>query len=188
VRYPEDMIRCLRVWMLLAVVAACPHLGAQGGIRDMALTVRSTAIEPGGSIPRQYTCDGRDLSPPLRWDNVPEGTRSFALICEDPDAPSGIWVHWVIYGIPGKTRQLPEGVAPDARLSDGSLQGKNDFGRLGYGGPCPPRGKPHRYFFRLYALEGSLSLEPGLSRNALLARIQGHVLAEAELYGTYGRQ
>jgi len=153
----------------------------------MSLTIRSTALEAGGPIAQVFTCDGRDISPPLRWDNVPEGTQSFALLCEDPDAPMGIWVHWVIYGIPGSVRQLPEAVPAREQLADGGLQGRNDFGRIGYGGPCPPRGKPHRYFFRLYALDQAGPASPGLTRKALLKTIEGHVLAKAELSGTYGR-
>jgi Raf kinase inhibitor-like YbhB/YbcL family protein len=173
--------------ILLVLVLACPDSGAEGGNHDMAFTIRSTAIEAGGSIARVYTCDGRDISPPLRWDNVPEGTRSFALICDDPDAPMGTWVHWVVYGIPAGTRQLPEGVPASEQLSDGTVQGRNDFGKIGYGGPCPPRGKPHRYFFRLYALDEVLSLAPGLSKKALLKATEAHVLAQAEMFGTYGR-
>ena len=154
----------------------------------MPLTIRSSAFEAAGPIAQVYTCDGRDVSPPLRWDNVPDGAKSFALICDDPDAPMGTWVHWVIYNIPGTVQQLSEGVPARETLGDGTRQGKNDFGKPGYGGPCPPRGKPHRYFFRLYALDDLLSLAPGLSKKALLRAIDGHVLAEAELYGTYGRK
>jgi Raf kinase inhibitor-like YbhB/YbcL family protein len=154
----------------------------------MPLTIRSTAFEAGGAIGQVYTCDGRNVSPPLCWENVPEGVRSFALICDDPDAPMGTWVHWVLYAVPGSVRCLPEAVPPRETLSDGSRQGKNDFRKTGYGGPCPPRGKPHRYFFRLYALDDALSLAPGLTKKALLEAIDGHVLAEAELYGTYGRK
>jgi Raf kinase inhibitor-like YbhB/YbcL family protein len=138
----------------------------------MAFALRSTAFEAGATIPKTHTCDGRDASPPLRWDQPPPGTRSFALVCEDPDAPAGTWVHWLIYGIPEKTRQLPGGLPGQGSLLDGSAQGKNDFGRLGYGGPCPPRGRAHRYFFRLCALDEPLG---------------GHVLGQAELHGLYGR-
>jgi Raf kinase inhibitor-like YbhB/YbcL family protein len=153
----------------------------------MAFGVRSTAFETGAQIPRVHTCDGRDVSPALRWDGAPPETRTFALVCEDPDAPAGTWTHWVIYNIPEKLKQLPEGLPPQGSLPDGTLQGKNDFGRLGYGGPCPPRGRPHRYFFRLYALDERLPLTSGLTRAALLRALQGHVLAQAELYGLYGR-
>lgn len=153
----------------------------------MAFSLRSIAFENGAPIPRAHTCDGRDASPPLRWDGPPAETRSYALLCDDPDAPAGTWSHWLIYCLPETLRQLPEGVPPQGSLPDGSLQGTNDFGRLGYGGPCPPRGRPHRYFFRLYALDERLSLAPGLGRRELLAALRGHVLAQAELHGLYGR-
>lgn len=153
----------------------------------MAFMLKCSAFEPGSLIGRAYTCDGRDITPPLRWENPPSGTRSFALVCEDPDAPMGTWVHWVIYNIPATARELSEGFPPREKSPDGSLQGQNDFGRLGYGGPCPPRGKPHRYFFRLYALDSVPGLGPGATRKALLKATEGHVLAQAELMGTYGR-
>jgi Raf kinase inhibitor-like YbhB/YbcL family protein len=153
----------------------------------MAFSLRSAAFDSGTAIPKAHTCDGPDVSPPLRWDDPPPGTRGFALVCEDPDAPAGIWTHWVIYGIPAALRQLPEGVPAQASLADGSAQGKNDFGRLGYGGPCPPRGRPHRYFFRLYALDQALAPAPGLSRSGLLQAVKGHVLGQAQLHGAYGR-
>lgn len=153
----------------------------------MAFSLRSTAFEAGAPIPRAHTCDGQDVSPSLRWDEPPPGTRGFALVCDDPDAPAGTWVHWLVYGIPEKARQLPSGLPGQGRLPDGTVQGKNDFGRLGYGGPCPPRGRPHRYYFRLYAVDESLALGPGLSCGELLDALRGHVLAQAELYGLYGR-
>jgi Raf kinase inhibitor-like YbhB/YbcL family protein len=153
----------------------------------MAFMLRSSAFEAGSVIGRAYTCDGRDINPPLRWENPPGGTRSYALICDDPDAPMGTWVHWVIYNIPAAARELAEGLPAREKSPDGSLQGQNDFGRIGYGGPCPPRGKPHRYFFRLYALDAVPGLGPGATRKALLKAIEGHVLAQAELMGSYGR-
>jgi Raf kinase inhibitor-like YbhB/YbcL family protein len=153
----------------------------------MALSVRSAAFESGSRIPKDYTCDGRDVSPPLRWTGAPQGTGSFALICDDPDAPMGTWVHWVIYGIPADTDRLPEAVPARERLESGAVQGGNDFGRIGYGGPCPPRGKPHRYFFRLYALDSQLTAPAGLTKKALLAQMQGHILEKTELHGLYGR-
>ena len=153
----------------------------------MALSLRSTAFESGSRIPQNYTCDGRDASPPLRWINAPPGTKSFALICDDPDAPMGTWVHWVIYNIPADTDRLSEALPTTEQLDNGALQGSNDFGRIGYGGPCPPRGKPHRYFFRLYALDGNLPTEAGLTKKALLKQMQGHILEKAELHGLYGR-
>jgi Raf kinase inhibitor-like YbhB/YbcL family protein len=154
----------------------------------MAFTLKSTAFAAGGAIPRLYTCDDRDVSPPLEWRDVPAGSAGFALICDDPDAPGGSWVHWVLYGIPGGARRLPEGVAARERLEDGGLQGRNDFGRPGYGGPCPPPGRPHRYVFTLYALDKAVAAGPGLTKRGLLQAMAGHVLARAELVGSYGRR
>jgi len=153
----------------------------------MALKVESPAFSPGGDIPRQHTCDGPDLSPPLRWSEPPAGTQSLALICDDPDAPAGTWVHWVLYRIPASARGLPEGVPKRETLADGSRQGRNDFGKVGYGGPCPPRGPKHRYFFKLYALDTVLDLPPGATKAELLKAMEGHVLAQGELMGRYGR-
>ena len=153
----------------------------------MALVLRSSVIESGATIPRDYTCDGRDVSPPLRWDNVPAGTGCFALICDDPDAPMGTWVHWVIYNIPAAATRLTEAIPANEQLKDGSLQGSNDFGRIGYGAPCPPRGKVHRYYFRLYALDDKLPEAAGISKQSLLRRMEGHILESAELFGVYGR-
>jgi hypothetical protein len=153
----------------------------------MALNLRSSAMESGSTISKQYTCDGRDISPPLRWDGAPPETKSFALICDDPDAPAGTWVHWVIYNIPASTDRLPEAVPATERLENGALQGSTDFGKIGYGGPCPPKGKPHRYFFRLYALDTEFSVEPGITKKSLLGQMENHILETAELYGLYGR-
>ncbi len=153
----------------------------------MALTIRSNAFEEGARIPVQYTCDDKDLSPALTWEGAPEGTKSYALICDDPDAPMGTWVHWVIFNIPADSTGLPEGLDKAPRLDDGTIQGKNSWGRHGYGGPCPPPGKPHRYFFKLYALDTTLDLDDSARKNDLLAAMKGHVLAEAQTMGTYGR-
>ncbi len=152
----------------------------------MEFELISSAFSGGEAIPRRYTCDGEDLSPALAWEDAPEGVASFALIMDDPDAPVGTWVHWVLFNIPGTARSLEEGMAPDAQLADGSRHGSNSWGRLGYGGPCPPSGI-HRYFFKLYALDEALDLEPGASKEDLLEAIQGHVLAQTELMGTYSR-
>ncbi len=152
----------------------------------MAFTLESAAFENGKDIPSTYTCEGRDVSPPLTWKGAPEGTKSLALIVSDPDAPDPAnprmtWVHWVLYNIPAETAGIPEGVSD---LPSGTLPGKNDWGRTGYGGPCPPIGR-HRYFFRLYALDTVLPDlgTPGMKE--LLSAMKGHVLAEAELMGTY---
>ena len=151
------------------------------------MKLESTAFEADGLIPSQYTCDGQDISPPLSWDEPPTGTQSFALICDDPDAPLRTFVHWVLYNLPAETRQLPENVPGDPKLSGGGVQGKNDFGKLGYGGPCPPRGT-HRYFFKLYALDRQLGLESGASKAKVEAAMKGHILGSTEIIGRYARQ
>ena len=153
----------------------------------MSLSITSTAFKQGERIPSKYTCDGSDVSPGLEWSDVAEGTRSFTIIADDPDAPVGTWIHWVLYNVLGETRTLPEAVPPDANLPDGSRQGKNSWGRVGYGGPCPPGGT-HRYFFRLYALDTVLELRSGMSEDDLLKAMKGHILAEAELMGLYSRK
>lgn len=146
----------------------------------------SSAFKDGDSIPRKYTCDDADISPPLIWENVPEGTVSFALISDDPDAPVGIWVHWVMFNLPAGKRSLPENVPKNRQLDDGTIQGTTDFRRPGYGGPCPPGGT-HRYFFKLYALDTMLDLEPGATKAAVEQAMQGHILDTAELMGKYKR-
>jgi Raf kinase inhibitor-like YbhB/YbcL family protein len=153
----------------------------------MSLELSSTAFQQGTAIPKQYTGDGADRSPPLRWSEPPTGTKSFALICDDPDAPRGTWVHWVLFNLPGQTPELEEGMPTTATLPSGAKQGKNDFGNLGYGGPAPPRGKPHRYFFKLYALAAEVDLPAGATRAQLEEAMKGHILAEGQLMGTYQR-
>ncbi len=153
----------------------------------MALQIASTAFSEGGSIPAQYTCDGKDVSPPLSWSGVPAGAKSLALICDDPDAPAGVWVHWVIYNLPVPADGLPEGVPPRDKAEGGALQGKNDFRKTGYGGPCPPGGT-HRYVFTLYALDSPVPLPAGATKRDLLAVMRGHILAEAKLTGKYSRR
>ncbi|HOT91567.1 MAG TPA: YbhB/YbcL family Raf kinase inhibitor-like protein [Anaerolineae bacterium] len=148
-----------------------------------AFLLTSSAFARGEAIPAAYTCDGLDKSPPLSWTEPPAGTQSFALIVTDPDAPTGTWVHWVAYNIPAEVRSLSEGVVDDAGLS-GGVHGKNSWGRSNYGGPCPPSGT-HRYFFKLYALDTLLSVEGDATQRRLLAAMQGHILAETELMGTY---
>ncbi len=153
----------------------------------MPFELTSTAFGNGDPIPTKYTCDNQDISPPLQWSDPPEGTRSFALICDDPDAPVGTWVHWVLYNLPASTRDLPEAVPSDADLSDGGQHGQNSWRRPGYGGPCPPGGT-HRYFFKLYALDAELELAAGASKEQLLAAMKGHVLASTETMGVYSRR
>ena len=153
----------------------------------MSLELTSAAFTRGAAIPRQYTGDGPDVSPPLKWTDPPGGTKSFAVICDDPDAPMGTWVHWVIYGIPPETRELAEGVAKTETLASGAKQGVTDFRSVGYGGPAPPPGKPPRYFFKLYALDTELSLGPRMRKKDMVKAMEGHILAQGELMGTYQR-
>lgn len=153
----------------------------------MAMEIKSSAFQNGADIPRKYTCDGSDVSPPLTWENPPSGTKGFALIADDPDAPAGTWVHWVIYDLPANTKELAEGAKPNETLASGAKQGINDFRRIGYGGPCPPRGPAHRYFFKLYALDAQTNLKPRATKQQLLDAMKGHILAEAQLMGRYKR-
>ncbi|HKW86649.1 MAG TPA: YbhB/YbcL family Raf kinase inhibitor-like protein [Nitrospiraceae bacterium] len=153
----------------------------------MAIALTSLAFKEGDLIPKKYTCEGPDLSPQLRWTNAPKGTKSFALIADDPDAPVGTWVHWVIFNLPGETTELPEGVPAQETLPNGAKQGLNDFKRVGYGGPCPPPGKPHRYYFKLYAVDVTLDLRPRATKAQVLEAIKGHILGEAQLMGRFGR-
>ena len=150
------------------------------------MELMSPAFPDSTAIPRKYSCDGDDVSPPLEWEGVPAGTESFVLIVDDPDAPGKTFVHWVIYELPGNARSLQENYPRQEVDSDGSRQGTNDFGKIGYGGPCPPGGE-HRYYFKLYALDTTLDSDPGLSKQDLLRRMEGHVVAEAQLMGSYSR-
>jgi Raf kinase inhibitor-like YbhB/YbcL family protein len=153
----------------------------------MSIELTSTAFHAGVTIPKQYTADGAGSSPPLRWSDLPAETKSVALICDDPDAPRGTWVHWVLFNLPAQSRELEEGVPTTETLGNGAKQGKNDFGNIGYGGPAPPKGKPHRYFFKLYALDVAVDLAPGATKAQLLKAMKGHILDEGQLVGTYGR-
>jgi len=156
------------------------------GEEHREISMRSAAFEEGGMIPKKYTCDGANVSPPLAWDNVPEATKSLALISDDPDAPAGTWVHWVIYNLPPNLRELPENIPGQKTLENGSLQGTNDFRKIGYGGPCPPSGT-HRYYFKLYALDTVLGCDPGMTKAELLKAMEDHLIARGQLLGTYKR-
>jgi len=151
----------------------------------MAIHVESSAFSEGGLIPSQYTCDGKDISPPLSWSGIPEGAKSLALICDDPDA-SKTWVHWVIFNLPARTSGLPEAVPAREGVLGGGTQGTNDFHKVGYGGPCPPSGT-HRYMFKLSALDTEIKLSSGATKADVLRAMKGHVLAEATLMGKYSR-
>lgn len=154
---------------------------------EKLMEIKSPAFENNSIIPSKYTCDGEDISPPLSWSDIPEGTKSLALISDDPDAPAGTWVHWVIYNIPPSVTSLPEGVPTDKKLSNGTLQGITDFKRIGYGGPCPPSGT-HRYFFKLYALNKKVPLDAGATKKQVLDAIKDSVIAECQVVGKYQRK
>ncbi|HDZ25814.1 MAG TPA: YbhB/YbcL family Raf kinase inhibitor-like protein [Candidatus Aminicenantes bacterium] len=152
----------------------------------MDIKIKSPAFVPGGKIPGKYTCDGMDISPPLIWTSGPEGTKTFALICDDPDAPMGTWVHWILFNLSADIIELRENVPPERELERGAKQGMNDFRKIGYGGPCPPGGI-HRYYFKLYALDTEINLEAGTTKSELLKAMEDHILAEGQLMGRYER-
>ncbi|HLK33332.1 MAG TPA: YbhB/YbcL family Raf kinase inhibitor-like protein [Terriglobales bacterium] len=157
------------------------------GRRAMGFVLQTKAFASGAEIPAKYTCSGENVSPALSWNGAPQGTKSFALIVDDPDAPSGTFTHWLVYDLPVTTLQLPENVSPADDLSGGGRQGRNDFRRVGYGGPCPPPGKAHRYFFRLYALNSQLNLPAGAPRREVENALRGHILAQAEIMAKFAR-
>jgi Raf kinase inhibitor-like YbhB/YbcL family protein len=181
----------------LLAVSACGYRAADEAAVTAApllISLRSDAFPEGTTIPAKYTCDAENISPPLSWSGEPIKAKSFVLICDDPDAPVGTFTHWLVYNLPPQLTELPEGLPPretvPLTLPDGStrdaLQGKNDFGKIGYGGPCPPGGT-HHYIFRLYAMDSMLAVKPGASRAGLLTAMKGHILAQGRLMGTYSR-
>lgn len=182
---------CLLLLLLWAMAPLpLPSASAQAsakGASTMGFALRSPDFANGADIPKQFTCTGEDRSPALEWLDAPAGTKSFALIADDPDAPVGTWVHWVIFNIPGSAHSLPGAVEKKDQLADGSRQGQNDFRKIGYNGPCPPPGKAHRYFFKLYALSGDLSLSRGATKSDVEHAMEGHILGHAEWMGRYRR-
>jgi len=174
------------VYLLLFLQCRDQKSYQQEGNNEMEIRITSSSFEECGFIPTKYTCDDVDISPPLEWSGIPEGTKELALICDDPDAPMGTWVHWVMYNLPPNVQTLPENIPPIKELENGTTQGSNDFHKIGYGGPCPPGGT-HRYFFKIYALDTELNLEPGKTKAELLKSIEGHILAEGQLMGKYKR-
>jgi Raf kinase inhibitor-like YbhB/YbcL family protein len=151
------------------------------------IKISSSVFQEGQTIPKLYTADGQNISPPLRWQEVPTNAMSFVLICDDPDAPMGTWVHWLVYNIPPDQRELPAAVSAQANPNRGLKQGTNSFGRIGYGGPAPPRGKAHRYYFKIYALDTVLQSAPGINFGQLQAAMMGHILAQGQLMAKYSR-
>ena len=183
------MNKWISLMVVMVTLSACKSQEdqQQKGESTMTLKVTSTAFEDGGMIPAKYTADGEDISPPLAWEGVPEEARSIALINDDPDAPMGTWVHWLVWNIPPDEAILDEDVAPDPELSNGIRQGTTDFGRIGYGGPAPPSGV-HRYFFKVYVLDTMLDLPAGATKPELEKAIEGHILAQGQLVGKYTRE
>jgi len=173
------------IMVVLALVAPAEVRGQKAASSKIEL--KTTSFTPGGFIPKRFTCEAADVSPALAWTDPPLGTQSFAIIEDDPDAPSGTFVHWVVYDLPAAYRKLPEALSGNDQMPGGGRQGTNDFSRTGYSGPCPPPGRPHRYFIRLYAVDAILNLRPAASRKELDAAMQGHILAQAELMGRYQR-
>ena len=178
------MAICALIATTLGAAAVVMQPPAPG--KRMQLT--STAFKNNEAIPKQYTCEGKNISPPLAWSGAPAGTRSFALIVDDPDAPAGVWTHWVVFDLPADTTELAEDVPKSQNITGNAKQGTNDFKRLGYGGPCPPPGRAHRYFFKIYALDTVLDLKPGASKRQVEAALAQHVLAQGQLIGTYERK
>ncbi|OFX16913.1 MAG: phosphatidylethanolamine-binding protein [Armatimonadetes bacterium RBG_16_58_9] len=159
----------------------------KGEYKKMQIKVTSSAFSEGQMIPPKYTCDGANVSPPLAWDGIPTNALTIALISDDPDAPAKTWVHWVLYNLPANVKELPENVKPEKKLANGALQGTNDSGKIGYSGPCPPSGT-HRYYFKIYALDKRLDLQPGATKPQLLEAMTSHILAEGQLMGKYRRR
>jgi Raf kinase inhibitor-like YbhB/YbcL family protein len=181
------------LWMTLLTIIAIgalsctvsePALPDEG---DMTLSLSSPIFQEGEDIPTEYTCNGQDISPPLTWGESPSETQSFVLIMDDPDAPGGAFTHWLLFNLPADSRELPEIVPPHNELASGALQGKNSFGKIGYGGPCPPPGSAHHYRFTIYALDQVLDLMAGASRKQVIDAITGHILARGQLTGMYQR-
>ena len=174
---------------LLATLSACGSqaTGEPPPQAAIQLQVDSEAFSDGARIPEQYTCDGADVSPPLSWSEPPPGTKSLALIVEDPDAPNGAWTHWVVFNIPPTTRSLPGGITSDDTSEALGTQGKNCWHDIGYGGPCPPEGTEHRYFFRVYALDTVLDVAAGTGKKPVQQAMEGHILAQGELMGRHSR-
>jgi Raf kinase inhibitor-like YbhB/YbcL family protein len=193
-RSGRPAIRFCCVFLLACLLAPAVSCGSSArplaqrhDASSSAFQVESAAFKEGSSIPVRFSCEGENISPPLTWTHAPAGTRSFALIVDDPDAPAGVWTHWVVYNLPAQTKSMDVNAPKQAELAGGGLQGLSSFGGVGYGGPCPPPGNAHRYFFRLYALDAVLDLQPGAGKQEVLDAMKGHMLGQAELMGRFKR-
>jgi len=186
-----NQFHCITSLLILGFVVTALSCHDQSSSKEehgiMEITIKSSAFTEGAMIPVKYTCDGNNVSPPLQWSDPPEGTKSFALISDDPDAPIGTWVHWVMFNIPPTVRELQENVPSSQVLPNGAIQGITDFGSAGYGGPCPPSGT-HRYFFKIYALDCTLDLGSGAKKKQVVEAMKNHILAQGQLMGKYKRQ
>jgi Raf kinase inhibitor-like YbhB/YbcL family protein len=182
-------MKSLSILLSLATlfITSASHAQTAKGESSMSFTLKSADFANGADIPKRFTCSGEDRSPALAWSGAPAGTKSFALTVDDPDAPAGDWVHWVIFNFPANSHGLLTGVENKEQLADGTRQGMNDFRKVGYNGPCPPPGKPHRYFFKLYALNDQLTLAAGATKDALEHAMEGHIVAQAEWMGRFRR-
>jgi Raf kinase inhibitor-like YbhB/YbcL family protein len=183
----NELFTFIPLWCCVVGALSGPARGADTATKE-TMQLTSTAFAEGNSIPVRYTCDGENVSPPFKWNGAPASAKSFTLIVDDPDAPAGIWVHWLVYDLPPTSTELPEGAPKSQYLPGGARQGLNDFKHLGYGGPCPPPGKAHRYFFKLFALDRVIELKPGATKKELEAAMEGHKLAEGQLIGIYKRK
>ncbi|MEN6357997.1 MAG: YbhB/YbcL family Raf kinase inhibitor-like protein [Armatimonadota bacterium] len=178
------------IWILIIAATLCSCkkttvvAAGKAGVKIMTIQVTSAAFKEGESIPSKYTCKGSNISPPLVWTNIPSAAKTIALIADDPDAPMGTWVHWVLYNLPGNINELPEAVPNEQHLQNGASQGVNSSGKVGYQGPCPPSGT-HRYYFKVYALDTQLKLSDGTTKSQLLEAMKGHILAEGRLMGRF---
>jgi Raf kinase inhibitor-like YbhB/YbcL family protein len=183
----------MALWLSLAMAchpttpAAAQTSALRRGKKVMSFVLQTEAFPEGGEIPAKYTCSGEDVSPALSWNDAPTATKSFVLLVEDPDAPSGTFTHWVVYDLPANARHLREGVAKSDDVPGGGRQGRNDSRRIGYAGPCPPPGKPHRYVFKLFALDRMLDVASGAAKGEVESAMRGHVLAHAEFMGRFAR-
>lgn len=182
----RTLARCAAVFVISSCATAAVLL-RHGKAAPASFQISSNAFSQNESIPKKFTCDGSDLSPQLSWTDPPTTAQSFALIMDDPDAPAGTWVHWVLYDLPSNTRELAENVPNREQLPNGARQGRNDFNKIGYGGPCPPSGNAHRYFFKLYALDTKLNLKSRALKADVERAMQAHIVAQSELIGRYSR-